>query len=203
MNVVHPIRQGIETTVPCVDQATDLQRFLEPQSAAALWTRSLPKGPMGWLAALDPAHLPSGRVILRRDDVAPVVGELCDMVAMPQGPERDWLEADIAALATIFADLVKARYLRLRLDVVTTNACRKFHVDAITARLVCTYLARARNTGWRCGVKILNAYSPCLPGCRSCCGAACGHLNRRRGCCIARRRSRGQAKRGLCWCLIR
>ena len=32
-----------------------------------------------------------------------------------------------------------AATLRLRFDVVTGNACRKFHVDAITARLVCTY----------------------------------------------------------------
>jgi hypothetical protein len=34
---------------------------------------------------------------------------------------------------------MEAKYLRLRLDVVTTNACRKFHIDAVTARLVCTY----------------------------------------------------------------
>ncbi len=38
--------------------------------------------------------------------------------------------------------------LRLRLDVVTTNACRKFHIDAITARLVCTY----RGTGTQYGI---------------------------------------------------
>lgn len=36
----------------------------------------------------------------------------------------------------------------LRLDVVTRNACRRFHIDAVTARLVCTY----RGTGTRYGV---------------------------------------------------
>ena len=39
----------------------------------------------------------------------------------------------------VFARLAPAPYLRLRFDVVTTNACRKFHVDFITARLICTY----------------------------------------------------------------
>jgi hypothetical protein len=55
---------------------------------------------------------------------------------------------DIAALAEIFAGLMRARWLRLRLDVVTTNACRRFHIDAVTARLVCTY----RGTGTQYGI---------------------------------------------------
>ena len=55
---------------------------------------------------------------------------------------------DIAALASIFANLMDAQYLRLRLDVISTNACRKFHEDAVTARLICTY----RGTGTQYGV---------------------------------------------------
>ena len=51
-------------------------------------------------------------------------------------------------MADIFSDLMNARYLRLRLDAVTTNACRKFHIDAVTARLVCTY----RGTGTQYGI---------------------------------------------------
>lgn len=46
---------------------------------------------------------------------------------------------DIAALSHIFSHVMDASYLRVRLDVVTTNACRKFHVDAVTTRLICTY----------------------------------------------------------------
>ena len=51
-------------------------------------------------------------------------------------------------MAGMFAGIVDAPYLRMRMDVVTTNACRKFHVDAITARLVLTY----RGTGTQYGV---------------------------------------------------
>lgn len=39
-------------------------------------------------------------------------------------------------------------YVRLRLSRVTANACSKFHIDAITARLVCTY----RGTGTQYGI---------------------------------------------------
>ncbi len=77
-----------------------------------------------------------------------VVHRTCDLAGTPGGPERDMLIDDAAALASIFAELVKVPFLRLRLDVVTTNACRKFHIDAVTSRLVCTY----RGTGTQYGI---------------------------------------------------
>ena len=30
-------------------------------------------------------------------------------------------------------------YIRLRMEVVSTNSCRKFHIDAVKSRLICTY----------------------------------------------------------------
>lgn len=42
---------------------------------------------------------------------------------------------------------MEVAYLRFRLDIISTNACRKFHVDAIRARLICTY----RGTGTQLG----------------------------------------------------
>ena len=55
---------------------------------------------------------------------------------------------DASALASIFADVMDSAYVRLRFDVVDTNACRKFHIDAVKARLVCTY----RGTGTQYGL---------------------------------------------------
>lgn len=148
MTVMHQPTQDLERAVRGVEDAAALRGFLAPDAAAAIWNRSLPDGVLDWVASLDPARLPRGRVILHRSNVAAAVRELCDMAALPAGAQRDWFETDIADLAHIFADLVKTRYLRLRLDVVTTNACRKFHLDAITARLVCTY----RGTGTQYGL---------------------------------------------------
>ena len=40
-----------------------------------------------------------------------------------------------------------AHHLNFRLDVINSNACRKFHVDAVEARVVCTL----RGTGTQYG----------------------------------------------------
>jgi hypothetical protein len=66
---------------------------------------------------------------------------------LADGDARKMLVEDIVALADMFSGIMNAPYLRLRLDVIETNACRKFHMDAVTARLVCTY----RGTGTQYG----------------------------------------------------
>jgi hypothetical protein len=101
-----------------------------------------------WIDGLDPDVLPRARVILRPEAVREVAEEVCNASGTPEGPERDRLVDDTAALADAFAAIMRARWLRLRLDVVTTNGCRRFHIDAVTARLVCTY----RGTGTQYGI---------------------------------------------------
>ena len=102
----------------------------------------------GWIDALHSKHLPRGRIVLAREAVKDALHQLCEIAETPESEGRDLLIDDATALSNIFADMMRARYLRLRLDVVTTNACRKFHIDAITARLVCTY----RGTGTQYGI---------------------------------------------------
>lgn len=136
--VQNSIKGGI-IDVGIVDDPASLDRFLRPECAAAIWRRQTPKNVQTWLDCLDAEVLPRGRVLLPLHTVAHTVGHLCDMSNLPAGPERDWLQQDIVSLATMFSGLIDATFLRLRLDVVTTNACRKFHIDAITSRLVCTY----------------------------------------------------------------
>ena len=38
-------------------------------------------------------------------------------------------------------------YLRLRMEVVSTNSCRKFHIDAVKSRLICTYRGQGTQYG--------------------------------------------------------
>ncbi len=134
--------------VGVADDPAALSAFRQPGCAAAIWRRQTPPEMQAWLDGLDPDHLPRGRCILRPDEVGEAVRALCDEAETPVGPERQWLEEDVAHLAAVFADLMAVRFLRLRLDVVTTNACRKFHIDAVTARLVCTY----RGSGTQYGI---------------------------------------------------
>ncbi|MCE8009635.1 DUF1826 domain-containing protein [Aestuariivita sp.] len=125
--------------VAVADRPDDLTAFLKPGCAAAIWRRRPEPGFQSWVDALGPANLPQGRIVLRPDNVHQALSQLCKCADTPEGVEQDWLIDDATALARLFADLMSARYLRLRLQAVTTNACRKFHIDAIKARLVCTY----------------------------------------------------------------
>ena len=84
-------------------------------------------------------NLPCGRVTLKREEVSSAVHHLCEIAEVPFGIERAWFEADISTLAAHFSKILNSKYIRLRLDIVTTDACRKFHVDAVQARLICTY----------------------------------------------------------------
>jgi hypothetical protein len=134
-----------------VETPEALSALHQPGCAAAIWQRHPLTGFQAWLNALSPDQLPRARVILRPQDVRAAVTQICQTNGTPEGPERARLIDDIAALADIFSGLTRARFLRLRLDVVTTNACRKFHVDAITARLVCTYRGTGTQYGHREG----------------------------------------------------
>ncbi|MEW2918491.1 DUF1826 domain-containing protein [Ruegeria sp. ANG10] len=135
------------TGVSFADDPASLRTFAQPSCAAMIWRRRTPPEMQRWLDRLDPEALPSGRVILPPSAIQTTVGQLCDISGLADGPEKAWLQDDISSLADIFCELMNAKFLRLRLDVVTTNACRKFHTDAVTARLVCTY----RGTGTQYG----------------------------------------------------
>jgi hypothetical protein len=50
-----------------------------------------------------------------------------------------WITADIETLAMYFLALAPAKALRVALGVHRTDHCRKFHVDYLPLRLVCTY----------------------------------------------------------------
>ena len=147
MSLVREAVKDAAIGVGIADDPAALGAFLKPGCAAAIWRRQTPPEVQSWLDGLDPEQLPQGRVVLPPSAVADTVGHLCDISGLPAGAERDWLQADIAVLADIFADLIPARFLRLRLDVITTNACRKFHIDAVTARLICTYRGRGTQYG--------------------------------------------------------
>ncbi len=54
--------------------------------------------------------------------------------------ERDELIADIVILAGHYCSVLSLSDLEVRLEVVTTNSCRKWHADYVKARLITTYV---------------------------------------------------------------
>lgn len=124
-----------------------LHRISETDCPGVICHRPSLPGVQTWIDALSSKHLPSMRAILEPQAARGAVGAACDAAAMPQCPERRVLIDDIVTLVETFATIMKAPFLRLRLDRVTTNACRKFHVDALSARLICTYRGTATQFG--------------------------------------------------------
>jgi hypothetical protein len=56
------------------------------------------------------------------------------------------LAADVAAVAALFCSAMRLARFELRLEVVRTDSCRKFHADYVTARLITTYAGEG--TDW-------------------------------------------------------
>ena len=62
-------------------------------------------------------------------------------------PILHWaLYADVKTLAERFAETTGSPVIKLRLEHVTDDSCRKFHVDHVGMRLLCTYIGPA--TEW-------------------------------------------------------
>ena len=147
MSLVQAIMRHAAVGVAVADRPEDLSAFLKPGCAAAIWRRQPEPGFQHWIDGLDPDTLPEGRVVLRPESVKSAVTDLSRIAGTPEGPEREQLIGDIAALADIFAGLLQTPYMRLRLQPVTSNACRRFHIDAIGARLICTYRGQGTQYG--------------------------------------------------------
>lgn len=142
-----------DSAISLAETPDQLSAIHHPDCAAAIWCRHPLQSFQLWLDSLDPEQLPKARLILRPEAVRDAVSRICETYGTPDSAERNRLVDDIAALSDIFADLMRTKWLRLRLDVIKTNACRRFHIDAVTARLVCTY----RGTGTQYGISINEA----------------------------------------------
>ncbi len=138
-------RNGHATMVRTSNELTAIHR---PDCPAVIWERRQDTGLQLWLKALAPKNLPRVRGITPRTHAHEVIAYAIENSGAPNCAERRALIDDASNLANVFSDVLDTRYLRLRFDVVTGNVCRKFHIDAVTARFVCTY----RGTGTQYGL---------------------------------------------------
>ncbi|MEG6507629.1 DUF1826 domain-containing protein [Methyloligella sp. 2.7D] len=124
-----------------------LDRIGSPGCAVAVWQRQHGAEFQQWIDGLSPNQLPEARLVLRPDRVEDAMVSLCADCGMDESSNRRLLTGDIAALAALFAQVMGAETVQLRLDVVSDNACRKFHLDNVPARLLCTYRGRGTEYG--------------------------------------------------------
>ncbi len=125
-----------EENVALRDDRAVLDAIARPHIALAIWQRTMPVALRAGLMSLDLDTIDD--VALEIDAGAAIDATLLDAgypdrVAVP-------LAGDIGLLARRHAALTGEDRLRIRLDVIETDACHRFHADYVTLRLLCSYV---------------------------------------------------------------
>ncbi|WP_199260386.1 DUF1826 domain-containing protein [Paracoccus binzhouensis] len=116
-----------------------LQQVARPGVGAAVWRRSFSSGFAEWIGGIPAGQLPALRALADVRAVEPCIHAACDQSGLSAGTMRDLLASDIGALALVLAQVMGQPLLHIRFEAVTTDACRRFHVDRMPGRLICTY----------------------------------------------------------------
>lgn len=127
-----------------------LDAIARPDAALAIWWRSLPDALRAALASLDLDTVNDVSLDLTADEA--IDGVLVD--AGFAHPVATLFAEDIGLLVRRHAELTGEDRSRLRLEVVETDACRRFHADFVTLRLLCTYVGPG--TQW-CRINAVDA----------------------------------------------
>lgn len=114
------------------------------------WTQKRPLASSDWTGIFDPDNriiIDPQAVLQRRSEIEPLL-DLAPFGHRASGPPETVVQAlpplpeplavAITGLATRFAALMRCDTVRIRLEGVTGNACRKVHADYTDLRLICT-----------------------------------------------------------------
>lgn len=112
-----------------------LVSILDPAVQLALWRRERPAA-LDWIDALKWDAIDDINAPIAGPDFGTEIDRLLCDAGYPRTAQGRTLCDEIARFATRFAQIVDSRHLRLRLEVIETDACRKFHMDQLTARLL-------------------------------------------------------------------
>lgn len=106
---------------------------------AVLWQRTLPQAVQDWLDQIPDTSLPSGRFRLAPTEISTCIETMFGEVGIANHAALSWLCRDAERLSLRVADLHSVSSVRLRVEAVIDNACSRFHIDNVVARLICTY----------------------------------------------------------------
>lgn len=125
--------------------AAVLRRILAAEVALALWSPAPDPQLARALAGLPLAAIDDVDLVLDVEVGAASFAGTLRVAGYPASAAMA-LSEDCLALAACFAEITGRRRLALRLQVVETDACRKFHADYVAWRLLKTYVGPA--TQW-------------------------------------------------------
>ncbi|WP_052507739.1 DUF1826 domain-containing protein [Sphingomonas hengshuiensis] len=111
-----------------------LRRIVEPDVHLAVWARPLPHA-LTDLQAIDWDTIDDIDAIVAVDALTVDVPALVAAAGYAEAAGAALTE-ELVALCTDFGAIMGCTLLKLRLEVVETDACRRFHTDNVTARLL-------------------------------------------------------------------
>ena len=125
--------------VHIVDALQGLKRIRDKDAEAVLWDREVPRSISSFLGEVSSEPFKNGRFRLLARNIHACVLSHFRANEISLRPELDTFAQDVQSLADEISKLFSTTSLRLRLEAVTNDACRKFHADNVKARLICTY----------------------------------------------------------------
>ena len=125
--------------VRIVDQLDGLEEIFDETAEAIIWKRQTPLTTLSALQALPAHEVVNGRFHVSADEVGHRILQLFEEWRWPVSDAHHWLAKDVEDLAGRMVAILSTQRLLLRVELVRTDACRKFHRDTVKARLICTY----------------------------------------------------------------
>lgn len=124
------------------DKAEVLAAICEQDVSIAVWERD----PLSGLSKLKLDGIADVRFTTAVEELPDALNNALDDAGYERCITHDVLHGDILLLANHFAKIMETEFVEIRLEHVTTNACKRFHTDYVTARLITTYLGQG--TQW-------------------------------------------------------
>jgi len=135
-----PIKKS-EQAVPIrtVERLEEINVLLNTDVDGVIWHRQIEPTLLSALEALPAGEVENGRFCLPVDGVGECVSNHFRNWGWNIGPAQQWVADDVQVLARRLAQILSISEVRLRVELVHDDACRKFHQDFVRARLICTY----------------------------------------------------------------
>ena len=118
----------LNVTVSINNNIDGLYSIRKPSVPAVIWRRTPLLKFQTWIDSLSDEQLPSARISLPLNAISEALTEVMQISGTPACVQREMLVDDITALANVFAEINRTKFLRLRLEAITDNKCSKFHM---------------------------------------------------------------------------
>ena len=125
-----------DTSVAQASSPSVLKEVLDPHCSLAIWSR--PNFPD--LSAMLEDDVCNVRIASTAARFTADLRSALSASGYAKSDEREMLVEDASHLAELYSDILGLDQVEVRLEVVTTNSCRKWHADFVRARLISTYV---------------------------------------------------------------